>query len=70
MLLSLASCRGALPAADSQAMASIRASVTLHVQCGLPLRAWRLLNQWRMVTPVRNTSAAMIQLYSVANAKG
>ena len=45
-------------------------AVASHVQVGLPLRAWRVLNQWRIVTPIRKTSEAMIQLYFVANASG
>ncbi|MNL69069.1 hypothetical protein D3C87_1938830 [compost metagenome] len=45
-------------------------AVSSQVHVGLPLRAWVVLNQWRMVTPIRKTSAAMIQLNSVAKASG
>ncbi len=43
-------------------------AVRAQVQVGLPLRAWVVLNQWRIVTPMRKTSAAMIQLYFVPKA--
>ena len=45
-------------------------AVTPQVQCGLPFRACFVLNQCRIVTPIRNTRLAISQLYSVANTSG
>ena len=35
-----------------------------------PLRAWRVLNQCRMIAPSRKISEAMSQFHCVANASG
>ena len=47
---------------DSQMMTMKIMRVTIQVQVGRPFRAWVVLNQCRMVTPIRKTSAAITQL--------
>ena len=60
---------GRTPELNRSASRKITA-VAAQVQCGLPLRAWRVLNQCRIVTPIRNTSDAMIQVFCPAKARG
>ncbi|MOA17627.1 hypothetical protein D3C78_1378910 [compost metagenome] len=55
---------------ESHMMTMKMRAVSSQVHVGFPLRAWVVLNQWRMVTPIRKTSAAMIQLNCVAKASG
>jgi hypothetical protein len=57
-------------ASDSATMAANTAAVAAHVHHGDPRPACLVLNQCRIVTPIRKVSDAISQLYWVAKASG
>ena len=58
------------PIALSQTISAKIAAVAPQVHQGRPLRACIELKKCRIVTPIRNTSAAISQLYCEAKASG
>ena len=57
-------------AVDSHMIARNTTAVAAQVHQGVPRPACTVLKKWRMVTPMRKVSEAMIQALSVAKAKG